>query len=212
MHGRDEGFAPISISTTMRKMGALVVGISGPSGSGKTSVVEAAAIYFARARIVSLDAFYHVADDAPDGSWEDPACIDFEALVLEVERCKDLYSLVLVEGFVLLASPRIQSLLDLVIVLDCTQATARARRLERDIACEDDPANSAEYYNKFVWPAHERYMSSSVGNAHVDLLVNVASKTLQEVVHCVREFISTKMASGGATRQLAATSPPNELA
>jgi uridine kinase len=184
------------LNEIMRRQGspALVVGISGPSGSGKTSVVEALANHFSRSRIVSLDGFYRPATDAPDGSWESPSCIDFEALAAEIESAQGMYSLVLVEGFVLLSSGRICTLLDLIVVLECTQAIARTRRLERDAACDNDPANSAEYYDTHVWPAHERYTSTSVRNARVDLTVDAANLSLSAVVHCIKEFISKKMA------------------
>jgi uridine kinase len=158
------------ISKMMAGSPGLVVVITGPSGSGKTSLAEAVAMRFLRSVVVSQDAFYR-ANLPPEVSWESPAAFDWDALSKELERQKQTRSLVLVEGFCLLAS---ETRADVVVVLQCTRELAMARRLARDAIAKNDPANSSSYFDTVVWPAHLEYEKAHVARTNVDLFLDAA--------------------------------------
>lgn len=167
----------------------MIVGISGVSGSGKSTLADALSCRLLRSCVVSLDAFYKEVplDEAPGGCWESPALIDFDALAAELDRRAASYRVVIVEGFVLLASARVADRLDLCVVLECPQREACRRRLQRDARVKGDPANSEAYFDEHVWPAHVAYVRQAA-RAKQHLVLD-ATQPLAKLVDAVCERV-----------------------
>jgi uridine kinase len=165
----------------------VVVGISGPSGSGKSSIAEQLSFQFVRSHVISLDSFFRT-DLGERESWDSPECIDFPALEAEMERCAQTYQTVLVEGFVLFHSSKVQELVDKAVILRCSKEVAMARRLHRDRLAVNDPANTTEYFEKHVWPAHEAYETECKVNVAQQLNID-AALPLKTLLQQIKTFI-----------------------
>ena len=146
-----------------------------------------------RCAVVSQDAFYR--RDLPAGvSWESAAAFDWEALLAEVARCRACHRAVVVEGFCLLAEPRLAEA-EVVVLLECGREEAMRRRLARDAGAGiDDPANTAEYFEKCVWPAHEEYAKRVEGRVHlrVDTEREERRRAAERVAQAVEEAMVKK--------------------
>jgi uridine kinase len=170
------------------KSNGFVVCITGPSGSGKTSLAEAVVFRFFRSCSISQDAFYR--RDLQEGaSFESPSSFDWEALRGEIERRRTTSGLVIVEGICLLCSP-VSLGFDLVVTLACDVDVAMQRRLARDIDIgSSDPANSKEYFESVVWPAHEANQQHIEKNGVQVHLVLDATQSLASSVSRVEKMV-----------------------
>jgi uridine kinase len=109
----------------------IVIGIAGASRSGKTTLakaivqrlqmvdgIEGVAVvgldsYFikpadmAKVRVEVNNEFWYVEDD-----WEQPSSLNFDRFIEDIEQSKRSSPIVIAEGFLLLAEPRVRSILD----------------------------------------------------------------------------------------------------
>eukprot|EP00933_Yihiella_yeosuensis_P011362 TRINITY_DN11861_c0_g2_i1.p1 TRINITY_DN11861_c0_g2~~TRINITY_DN11861_c0_g2_i1.p1 ORF type:complete len:188 (-),score=37.17 TRINITY_DN11861_c0_g2_i1:358-921(-) len=150
---------------------AIVIGISGVSRSGKGWVskgliesIEAAGM---KAIIVAQDNFWFrsckvVVKGSSRSSQEEPECTDHKRFLKAIKDKLQSYDVVIAEGFQLLYSEEIASLLDHIFLIELDKDEARKRRIQpRDKQMNPNPL-TPEDWDDLLWPAHERYMVKCV--------------------------------------------------
>lgn len=141
------------------------VAITGCSGSGKTTLAESVCMALSptpRVAVLSLDAFYRADVSSDAEEFESPSLFDFARVVQEVEFKRRTHGLVLLEGIAVLAGgAELMALVDGVVLLESDPESMLQRRLLRD-AGDATRFNSRDYWERFVWPLHMRYMEEHV--------------------------------------------------
>ncbi|MHC4859766.1 MAG: uridine kinase [Planctomycetota bacterium] len=160
-----------------------IVGILGGSGAGKSSLA-AAVRRRADAAVLSQDSYYRDLShlDPPEraaANFDEPGAVDLRLLADHLEALKagravrppryDMSThtragpgaevrpapLVLLEGTILLAEPRVAAALDLVVYVDLPDGDRLARRIERDVSERGrSEASAIEQWEATVLPMH----------------------------------------------------------
>lgn len=167
-----------------------VLGVAGGSGSGKTTLVDRLLAMVGPERVACLhhDSYYRPLDGADPASWnfDHPDALETDLLVEHLLALKagrpvevPLYDfathsrrpetravapgpVVLVEGILILADPRVRQELDLAVFVDAEADLRLLRRLRRDVRERGRSWESVlEQYEQFVRPMHERFVEPS---------------------------------------------------
>ncbi len=169
----------------------VLIGLAGPSASGKSTLARWAQAELNYLEVVKLDAFFREAVEFPMvGGWrnwelpENIRCDELCQCLSELRAGREaevpIYSkpegrrtgsrvaqpapIVLVEGFLLYAEPRVRDLLDCRVYLETSVVAQRRRREERDPAGFD-----GEYFDQVVAPGWRRYGAAGRDYAQVVL-------------------------------------------
>lgn len=194
-----------------------VIGIAGGTGTGKTTLAIKLLQQDPDARaLVHLDDYFkksHEVEKVGDFiNWEDPAALNFDALVADlttllegkpiVVRTKsELYNpsynhanttkieyqiepkpLIILEGYLALYDPRIRALLDLSVFLEMPLWESSRRR-----SATKDPIGK-EYFDQLLVPMYAKYVEPT--KAFADLLIDVTEKNADEVLSMVAKQLS----------------------
>ena len=149
---------------------SIVVGISGCSRSGKGRLSKAlkAALEAKGDRevaIVGQDTYWkgpRYSEHAGRMSHEEPSCTDHDAFAAMIAEKSATHSIVIAEGFQLLHSEKVRSLLTHCYHLELDKETAKYRRTQaKDHFYNPNPLSAVDF-EELLWPAHERYVKESV--------------------------------------------------
>ena len=140
---------------------SIVVGISGCSRSGKGRL--------AKALKASLEAKgdREVAIVGQDSYWKGPRYSEHagrmsDAFAAMIAEKSATHSIVIAEGFQLLHSEKVRSLLTHCYHLELDKETAKYRRTQaKDHFYNPNPLSAVDF-EELLWPAHERYVKESV--------------------------------------------------
>ena len=165
-----------------------VIAIAGASGSGKTTLAERAAAALPDAAMLPLDAYYRDRPDATPAELEavnydapeaiEPTLLEAHLLRLHAGRSieRPTYDFrthrrtrvtrtirsgryLLVEGILALYWPGLRALYDTTAFLRIDEATALARRMERDTRLRArSPLSVRRQWETTVWPMYCRYV------------------------------------------------------
>eukprot|EP00418_Pyrodinium_bahamense_P026747 CAMPEP_0179136820 /NCGR_PEP_ID=MMETSP0796-20121207/65224_1 /TAXON_ID=73915 /ORGANISM="Pyrodinium bahamense, Strain pbaha01" /LENGTH=190 /DNA_ID=CAMNT_0020835937 /DNA_START=67 /DNA_END=636 /DNA_ORIENTATION=- len=185
----------MSVATHCRQ----VVLLTGPSGSGKSTVARLVAER-GDCTHVSQDGFfggpfvpYREALAVGNSTIESPSHVDFAALREAIAAAASSApeegseaAVVLVEGHALLCDPLLVSMAARVIYLEVGEAACKKRRLGRRKRSEEEDRDIAEYYSRFVWPAHLEHCQAALTRLQQEqpglVAVVDASRDLEAVV------------------------------
>ncbi|GAA2099511.1 MULTISPECIES: uridine kinase [Brevibacterium] len=199
-------------------MGALAVGVAGGSGSGKTTLTRALLEEFGnRSTVLFQDNYYkrndHLAfEERTQLNYDAPEAFDIDLMVDQVRQLKSgvpiecpVYDftehnrsaetltvepapVILVEGILLFAEPRLCELLDIRLFVDTDADVRILRRIRRDVVERGRSLESVEeQYLSTVKPMHELYVEPSKRRA--DLIVPEGGHNtvaLDMIVHRIR--------------------------
>ena len=188
-------------------MRTFVIGIAGGTGSGKTTLTNAiAARYPERTAVVYHDNYYKAHDeldyehraalnyDSPDAFDNDFMLEQLRELIAGNPIESPVYDyavhnrssdtihvdpapVVLVEGILIFADPRICELLDIKIFVDTDADVRIMRRIKRDVLERGRSIESVEaQYLNTVKPMHELYVEPS--KRHADIIVPEGGRNL----------------------------------
>ncbi|WP_029090344.1 uridine kinase [Brevibacterium album] len=199
-------------------MGALAVGVAGGSGSGKTTLTRALLEEFGNgATVLFQDNYYrrndHLAFSERERlNYDAPEAFDIDLMVEQVRQLKagvpidcPVYDftqhnraeetltvspapVIVVEGILLFAEPRLCELLDIRLFVDTDADVRILRRIRRDVVERGRSLESVEaQYLETVKPMHELYVEPSKRRA--DLIVPEGGHNtvaLDMIVHRIR--------------------------
>lgn len=189
-------------------MKPILIGLSGLSGAGKSTLAEHLEAQGGVKRF-RFDAYYKTMEDCPklpDGRahWDLPESLYLDEVREALEMLKEgqdiflpvynrrecdrtgsmLYKpspIVFVEGMQLFSDPLIRDLFDLRLWLDVDEATALARRLERQ------PDYDVAYHREYALPAQREHVVPLKKYAHGVIdgskSFNVVSETADQLIH-----------------------------
>jgi uridine kinase len=167
--------------------------IAGGTASGKSSIVSRFVAATGAAHL-SHDRYYFDAPEPRGHDFDHPDALDTARLVADVERLKrgesvelPVYSfashtrsivtetmhptpVIVVEGILVLADPRLAALADLTVFVDAPEEVRFERRLRRDMAERGRTEESVRaQYAETVKPNHDRFVQPSKERASVVL-------------------------------------------
>ncbi len=170
-----------------------VLVIAGGTASGKSSIVSRFVAVTGAAHL-SHDRYYFDAPEPRGHDFDHPDALDTSRLVGDVERLKrgesvslPVYSfvshtrsnntetmhptpIIVVEGILVLADPRLAALADLTVFVDAPEQVRFERRLRRDMAERGRTEESVRaQYAETVKPNHDRFVQPSKALASVVL-------------------------------------------
>lgn len=197
---------------------ALVIGIAGGTGSGKTTLAKKLATLVGQdAVVINQDSYYkelnHLTKAERDiVNFDHPDALDFDLLeqhILSLKGGKSIHvpcydfsihartsastlitphPIIIVEGILLFAVPKIRSILDICIFVDAEDDVRFLRRAARDIEERGrDFPGVCKQYQTTVKPMHNRYVASSKSFAHLivpgdsnnDVAVNILHEKIK---------------------------------
>jgi uridine kinase len=179
----------------------MIIGICGGTGSGKTTIARAIVDAVGRENVVLVeqDSYYRNLADMPlderhQANFDHPDSIDSDMLVkqglvvemplydfkthtrsdeIEIIRPKQV---VIVEGILIFAEPRVLDLLDMRVFVDTPDDIRFIRRLRRDIAERGRTVDSViDQYYRTVRPMHFEFVEPS--KRHADIIIPEGSNT-----------------------------------
>jgi uridine kinase len=185
--------------------------IAGGTASGKSSIVSRFVAETGAAHL-SHDRYYFDAPQPLGHDFDHPDALDTARLVADVERLKrgesvelPVYSfashsrsvdtetmhptpVIVVEGILVLAEPRLAALADLTVFVDAPEQVRFERRLRRDMAERGRTEESVRaQYAETVKPNHDRFVQPSKALASVVLDGTVdLSQSVEQLVSLVR--------------------------
>lgn len=182
----------------MMDKGTMIIGIAGGTGSGKTTITRRIAEHFGdRISVICHDDYYKAHDDMPMServrlNYDHPDAFDTELFVRDIgrlaageavdcpiydytvhnrsERTKRIEPapVLIVEGILILAEPRLTELMDLRIFVDTDADVRILRRILRDVEERDRSLRSViDQYLMTVKPMHEQFVEPSRHNADI---------------------------------------------
>ncbi|MFA5009636.1 MAG: uridine kinase [Patescibacteria group bacterium] len=197
-----------------------LIGVAGGTGSGKTYIAtELQKVDPTKILILSHDNYYKSHDDIPIEerktlNYDEPAAIDQELFIQQLSALKrgevveiPLYDfmthtrktdtrhveplpIIIVEGILILADPRVCGLLDLTIFVDVEPDIRLARRLERDVGTRDRTfEESLNQYLTSAQPMHDKYVEPGKNEADLIINNNRGIEDLQDALKTVRARI-----------------------
>jgi uridine kinase len=174
----------------------MIIGICGGTGSGKTTIARkiVEAVGAGNVILVEQDSYYRNMSDMPldtreKANFDHPDSIDSELLVNHLRRLKSglpvempVYDfsaevehiapkpVVIVEGILIFAEPRILELMDVKVFVDTPDDIRFIRRLQRDIRERGRTMESViEQYLLTVRPMHFEFIEGS--KRHADVII-----------------------------------------
>lgn len=176
-----------------------IIGIAGGSASGKTTLSEKLAGYFSEeeVKIIHMDTFFKNPEDRPvvpshiNGEWyRDDNCPDTVDWVgyhnALNEAIAGTYSVVIVEGLLVLWDKETLEKLDLKIFVDCRPDQRIIRRISRNMQRGQTYEFITDIYLNMVRFRHDQYVEPTKWCA--DLIVNGAGDTTTFCDMCVRSI------------------------
>ncbi len=176
----------------------MIIGIAGGTGSGKTTITRRIAERFGDSiSVICHDDYYKAHDDMPMServrlNYDHPDAFDTELFVRDIGRLASgeavdcpIYDytvhnrsdrtkriepapVLIVEGILILAEPRLTELMDLRIFVDTDADVRILRRILRDVEERDRSLRSViDQYLMTVKPMHERFVEPSRHNADI---------------------------------------------
>ncbi len=170
-----------------------IVVIAGGTASGKTTAARTVSARLGALRI-EHDRYYKDVAQPRGHNYDHPHALDTDRLVDDLSRLREgkpaglpVYDfpthrrrpevetvlpspIILVEGILTLADPRIRDLSDLRVFVDAPADIRLVRRIRRDVVERGrDVAGVLEQYLATVRPMHEAYVAPSVAHAHLVL-------------------------------------------
>lgn len=192
----------------------LLVGLAGGTASGKTTIARevAAELGSDHCLLISHDRYYFDVSDPSVHNYDHPQALDSGLLATNLADLKagrsaklpvydfrthtrqehvevaDPSAVVLVEGILVLADPRLESLFDLSIYVEAGDTVRLERRVLRDMRNRGRTRESVlERYAATVAPMHEQFVAPSRGRA--DFIVSGESDlevSVKEVLQSIR--------------------------
>lgn len=182
-------------------MGSIVIGVAGGSGSGKSTFTNRIKDYFGDDVVVLYhDNYYHRQDGVPfeqrvTVNYDHPDSLETELLVEHLKQLKEGKSIecpvydytknnrsdkviridpkpvILVEGILLLADPRVRDLLDIKVYVEADADERILRRISRDVEERGRDLNGIiKQYLTTVKPMHYLYVEPTRSKA--DIVIN----------------------------------------
>lgn len=176
----------------------MIIGIAGGTGSGKTTITRRIAERFGDSiSVICHDDYYKAHDDMPMServrlNYDHPDAFDTELFVRDIGRLAageavdcPIYDytvhnrsdrtkriepapVLIVEGILILAEPRLTELMDLRIFVDTDADVRILRRILRDVEERDRSLRSViDQYLMTVKPMHEQFVEPSRHNADI---------------------------------------------
>ncbi|MBV7363566.1 uridine kinase [Actinomycetaceae bacterium TAE3-ERU4] len=170
----------------------LVIGVAGGTGSGKTTLTRALANHFqGKVTVIQHDSYYRAHDDIPFEervklNYDSPEAFDNDLMVTQIteliegktvecptydyarhtraEATETLSPsrILIVEGILIYAEPRICNLCDIKLFVDTDSDVRILRRIKRDVIDRGRSLESVErQYLETVKPMHELYVEPS---------------------------------------------------
>ena len=183
------------------KMGSIVIGVAGGSGSGKSTFTNRIKEYFGDDVVVLYhDNYYRRQDGVPfeqrvTVNYDHPDSLETELLVEHLKQLKEGKSIecpvydytqhnrssevihidpkpvILVEGILLLADPRVRDLLDIKVYVEADADERILRRISRDVEERGRDLNGIiKQYLTTVKPMHYLYVEPTRSKA--DIVIN----------------------------------------
>lgn len=194
-------------------MSPIVVGIAGASGSGKTTLAQSLVQALGdRALLIHHDRYYHDVEHPPSFNYDVPEAYETELLLRQVEALRQgqrvglpVYHfathrrqpqveevepkpVILVEGILVLAEPRLRQLMHLKLFVDTPPDICLARRVQRDVVSRGRDADEViGRYLRDVRPALMRHILPSRG--HADAVMD-GTTPVAELVRQVTERLT----------------------
>jgi uridine kinase len=186
--------------------------VAGGTASGKSTVAGALAPRLG-AVLISHDRYYLDVDEPRGHNYDHPDALDTDRLVADLTVLASGRSaglpvyefathsrrpevevvqpapVVVVEGILVLADPRVAKLADLTVYVDCPDDIRLVRRIRRDVVERGRDVNGVlEQYLATVRPMHEQFVAPCRGQADIvlngtrppHLLVNVLEKAIRQ--------------------------------
>lgn len=182
-------------------MGSIVIGVAGGSGSGKSTFTNRIKEYFGDDVVVLYhDNYYRRQDGVPfeqrvTVNYDHPDSLETELLVEHLKQLKEGKSIecpvydytkhnrsseviridpkpvILVEGILLLADPRVRDLLDIKVYVEADADERILRRISRDVEERGRDLNGIiKQYLTTVKPMHHLYVEPTRSKA--DIVIN----------------------------------------
>ena len=182
-------------------MRSIIIGVAGGSGSGKSTFTNRIKKYFGDDVVVLYhDNYYRSQDGIPfeqqvTVNYDHPDALETDPLIEHIKRLRngesiecpvydytvhnrsdktvriDPRKIILIEGILLLADPRLRSLLDLKIYVEADADERILRRILRDVKERGrDIDNIVEQYLTTVKPMHYLYVEPT--RATADIVIN----------------------------------------
>jgi len=176
----------------------MIIGIAGGTGSGKTTITKRIAERFGeRIAVVCHDDYYKAHDDMPMEervrlNYDHPDAFDTDLFVADIkklaageavdcpvydytihtrsDRTKRIEPapVIIIEGILILAEPRLTELMDLRIFVDTDADVRILRRILRDVEDRGRSLRSViDQYLSTVKPMHEKFVEPSRHNADI---------------------------------------------
>lgn len=176
----------------------LIIGIAGGSGSGKSTITELLKSKFGNdVTVINHDNYYKAQHDKPfeerlKTNYDSPDAFETELLAEHLELLKQGFSIdcpiydysihdrtdkvrrvnpsrvIIIDGILVLADPRLRSLMDVKIFVDTDADVRILRRIRRDVNERGRTLDSViDQYVSTVKPMHEMYVEPSKKYADV---------------------------------------------
>ena len=176
-----------------------LIAIAGASGSGKTTLAERAAAALSDAALLPLDAYYRdrpdaTAEELAAVNYDTPEAVDAALLRTHVSQLRAARSIehptydfrthrrtrvtrtvrparyLIVEGILALYWAALRTLFDTTVFIRIDEATALARRMERDTRLRArSPVSVRRQWEETVWPMYCRHVEPTRKFANVTL-------------------------------------------
>ena len=161
-----------------------VIGIGGVSRSGKSDLTEKMKSYFSDKKVLVIEQDKYVLDEQTipkikdRTDWEHPESIDFERIVETIQKQRNAYDLVIVEGLLAFHNESLNNLYDLRVCMEISNETFLQRRKEES-RWGVEPA----WYWGHVW---DSYLKFGQPSNHPTMTVSgaapVSEETFQKIV------------------------------
>ena len=121
-----------------------------------------------------------VASGAFRESQEEPGCTNHDRFARAIAEAAP-HGVVIAEGFQLLHSPRVVRLLDHIFCVEIDRHEAKRRRTAPRSERNGNPLSPTDF-DELLWPAHERYLATSVTPLR-DRIVTLPAPASEAMVH-----------------------------
>ncbi|MEM9858996.1 MAG: hypothetical protein AAF843_16680 [Bacteroidota bacterium] len=134
----------------------MIIGIGGSSRSGKSSLASSLAAALTESKVLSLDNYafseIHLPRIRDRFNWEIPEAYDFDELIADVEKSRQSYANVIVEGILIFCESKLTDLLDKRIFLNISKSTFASRRAD-----EERWGAEPDWFIDYVWSSYLKH-------------------------------------------------------
>jgi len=145
---------------------SLLVIICGASGSGKSSLASVLTDLIPCAVCVNQDSFFtqpfKAYSERTDDAFEGPVFVDWPEIERTVKFHHEDGKTVILEGHLVATRTALVSAAHVVVILEVSRQTCRARRVHRRARPLDEENILGHYYDTVVWPAFLKYSRPSL--------------------------------------------------